>query len=227
VILAIGAGLYIAAVVLAELMPEHGVGDISGTTTNAAGLTVIALAFALTRVFEYPGETLVARPNQPVSIAIDRSVPASIDAKEQALLDALRRLMEEDKIYREEGFSIAVLAARLGTPEYRLRHLINQRLGHRNFSSFVNSYRLAEAKAALADPSQKEVPILTIALDTGFQSIGPFNRAFKAETGMTPSEFRLSGSRRHAAAAPTERSPIPESASGRPDSAIVPLKSAR
>jgi AraC-like DNA-binding protein len=34
------------------------------------------------------------------------------------------------------------------------------------------------------------VPILTIALDAGFQSIGPFNRAFKAETGMTPSEFR-------------------------------------
>ena len=227
VILAIGAGLYIAAVVLAELMPEYGAGDATGTTINAAGLTVIAFAFALTRVFEYPGETLVARPNQLVSIAIDRSVPAPVDAKEQALLDALRRLTEEDKIYREEGFSIAVLAARLGTPEYRLRHLINQRLGHRNFSSFVNGYRLAEAKAALADPGQNEVPILTIALDTGFQSIGPFNRAFKAETGMTPSEFRLSGSRRHAAAAPTERLPILESASGRQDLAIVPLKSAR
>ena len=44
--------------------------------------------------------------------------------------------------------------------------------------------------SALADPGQAEVPILTIALDAGFQSIGPFNRAFKAETGMTPSEFR-------------------------------------
>jgi len=46
------------------------------------------------------------------------------------------------------------------------------------------------------------VPILTIALDAGFQSIGPFNRAFKAHTGMTPSEFRRGGlaqARRHAA----------------------------
>jgi AraC-like DNA-binding protein len=34
------------------------------------------------------------------------------------------------------------------------------------------------------------VPVLTIALDAGFSSLGPFNRAFKAETGMTPSEFR-------------------------------------
>ena len=27
-------------------------------------------------------------------------------------------------------------------------------------------------------------------MDAGFQSIGPFNRAFKAETGLTPTEFR-------------------------------------
>ncbi len=83
-----------------------------------------------------------------------------------------------------------MLAGRLGIPEYRLRRLINRRLGHRNFSSFVNGYRLAEARAALADPSQAEVPILTIALDTGFQSLAPFNRAFKVTAGMTPSAYR-------------------------------------
>lgn len=35
--------------------------------------------------------------------------------------------------------------------------------------------------------------MLTIALDAGFQSIGPFNRAFKADTGMTPTEYRRGG----------------------------------
>ena len=45
-------------------------------------------------------------------------------------------------------------------------------------------------KAALSDPSQRDVQVLTIAMDAGFQSIGPFNRAFKADTGMTPTEFR-------------------------------------
>ena len=34
------------------------------------------------------------------------------------------------------------------------------------------------------------IPVLTIALDSGFQSLGPFNRAFKADTGMTPTEYR-------------------------------------
>jgi AraC-like DNA-binding protein len=47
-----------------------------------------------------------------------------------------------------------------------------------------------EAKAARSDASQTDVPVLTIAMDAGFQSIGPFNRAFKADTGLTPTEFR-------------------------------------
>jgi AraC-like DNA-binding protein len=118
------------------------------------------------------------------------TVPVAINPEERGLLQRLRQLMEEERVYREEGLGVAALAARLGLPEYRLRRLINQRLGHRNFNSFVNGYRLDETIAALADPDQAQVPILTIALDAGFQSIGPFNRAFKAQTGMTPTDFR-------------------------------------
>jgi len=75
-------------------------------------------------------------------------------------------------------------------PEYRLRRVINQRLGHRNFNAFVNAWRLQDTYDALADPGLRDRPVLTIALEAGFQSIGPFNRAFKAATGLTPSEFR-------------------------------------
>ena len=98
--------------------------------------------------------------------------------------------MEHDKVYREEGLSIGGLAGKLAIPEHGLRRLINQRLGYRNFNAFLNFYRLDDVMAALADPAQEAVPILTIALDAGFQSLGPFNRAFKTQTGMTPSEFR-------------------------------------
>jgi len=98
--------------------------------------------------------------------------------------------MAVEHAYRSEDLSIASLAARLSVPEYRLRRVINQRLGHRNFNAFVNGFRLAETLAALADPSKRGVPVLTIALTAGFQSIGPFNRAFKAATGLTPTEFR-------------------------------------
>jgi AraC-like DNA-binding protein len=106
------------------------------------------------------------------------------------LLRRLDNLMTVERIYRQEGLSISGLAAKLDLPEYRLRQLINERLGYRNFNAFLNRYRIDEAKAALSDPSQREVQVLTIAMDAGFQSIGPFNRAFKADTGMTPTEFR-------------------------------------
>ena len=112
--------------------------------------------------------------------------------------------MTAERAHRQDGLTIGTLAQRLGLPEYRLRRLINQALGYRNFNSFVNRYRIAEVKAALADPRQAEVPVLTMALDAGFSSLGPFNRAFKAETGMTPSEYRRVGGLGQ---------PIPESAS--------------
>ena len=60
----------------------------------------------------------------------------------------------------------------------------------RNFTSFLNGYRLDEVEKGLSDPAQAKTPILTLALDAGFNSIGPFNRAFKERHGMTPKEYR-------------------------------------
>ncbi|OYY89970.1 MAG: hypothetical protein B7Y45_09615 [Sphingomonas sp. 28-66-16] len=93
-------------------------------------------------------------------------------------------------IHREPGLSIGVLAERLGTPEHRLRALINQRLGYRNFSAFLNHHRIGDAKAMLADPAHVDLPILTIAMDLGYGSPAPFNRAFREDTGQAPSDFR-------------------------------------
>ena len=106
------------------------------------------------------------------------------------LAHKLRSHMEQTLAWRDEALSIAALAAQLGEQEYRLRRVINGQLGHRNFAAFLNGYRLAEIKAALSDPTQKDVPIITIALDAGFGSLGPFNRAFRDAEGMTPSAFR-------------------------------------
>jgi AraC-like DNA-binding protein len=113
--------------------------------------------------------------------------------KDPALSSLAIRLtqhVEANRCWRDEALTISALAAQLGEQEYRLRRVINGHLGHRNFAAFLNGYRLDEVKEALADPSQRDVPILTIALDAGFGSLGPFNRAFRDAFGMTPSEFR-------------------------------------
>ena len=85
---------------------------------------------------------------------------------------------------------IASLALRASIPETQLRRLINDCLGYRNFPSYVNAHRIAAAKSRLSDPGEARVSISTIAYDIGFASLGPFNRAFKEEAGVSPSEWR-------------------------------------
>ena len=132
-------------------------------------------------------DLFVPRPAAPPPASTVAPALGGVDARLAARLQAL---MAEDRAYREENLTVAALAGKVGVPEHRLRRLINEQLGFRNFSAFLNEWRLGDAKQALADPTQREVSISTIALDAGFQSLGPFNRAFKADTGLTPTAFR-------------------------------------
>jgi AraC-like DNA-binding protein len=184
-ILAVAVGLGIGSLTLVTFFATRWI-MTEGTLVSAGLIVVLALAAALIGL----GARWPVDPPPAAPVRLRPATAAPADAEERTLLATLERLMETDRIYREEGFGIAALAERMRIPEYRLRRLINQRLGHRNFTGFVNGYRLAETIAALSDPSQVQVPILTIALDAGFQSLGPFNRAFKTETGVTPTEFR-------------------------------------
>lgn len=177
--------------VLQILVSGREAADVANTANAAllAGI-VAAICYSMMRVAAVdlfpvaPVVTAVANVPAP-SVA-----PPESGAADQRLVDALLRLMADERIYRHDNITIGTLATKLRIPEYRLRRLINQRLGYRNFNVFLNNHRIEEAKAALADPSQAEVPVITIAMDAGFQSLGPFNRAFKATTGVTPTEYR-------------------------------------
>ncbi len=125
----------------------------------------------------------------PQTIELPNITP-SIDPGLLQISEKLCAYMDREFAWRDETLSITGLAATLGEQEYRLRRVINSQMGHRNFAAFLNNYRLAEVKNALSDPAQREVPIITIALDAGFGSLGPFNRAFREAEGMTPTEYR-------------------------------------
>jgi AraC-like DNA-binding protein len=177
------AALYSGLNAILQILWSSGGTEVASTVNSAALAAVVAaISFAMTRV---DGADLfpVMPAAQPDPVVADAGA-------DQKLVDALMRRMADERIYRHDNITIGTLATKLKIPEYRLRRLINQRLGYRNFNVFLNEHRIAEAKAALADPSQAEVPVITIAMDAGFQSLGPFNRAFKATTGVTPSEYR-------------------------------------
>jgi AraC-like DNA-binding protein len=135
-----------------------------------------------------------ARPSDPAPEIFPSALPEDADlpgaGKGVLVIEELGRLMEEDKVFREEGFTIRSLADKLGVKEYRLRRLINGHLGYRNFNSFLNEYRIREVARLLVGPDTRHLPVLTIALDMGYRSLSPFNKAFKEIKGMTPTEYR-------------------------------------
>lgn len=113
-----------------------------------------------------------------------------IDPKDASLHRRLMHAIDQDRIYLRAGLTIDGLAEQLNVAAHQLRHLINAGMGFRNFASFLNGYRLAHAKAALADMERARETILAIAYDSGFASLQSFNRVFKHVVGQTPSDFR-------------------------------------
>ncbi len=131
--------------------------------------------------------------------------PEALSRVERGVLERLGQRLVSERLYAREALTIARLAELLDAQEHVLRRVVNRGLGYRNFNDFLHAYRLSEAAARLHDPAERRVPVLTIALEAGYGSIGPFNRAFKARFGVTPTEFRRSGARpeRIATALPT------------------------
>jgi len=113
-----------------------------------------------------------------------------VDPRDEVLHTQLLELMQEQQAFIEQGLTIKSLADKLKAPEHRLRALINQGLGYRNFSGFLNKYRIDAVKRAMQEPANRRVPVLTLAMEVGYSSLAPFNRAFLSETGQTPSEYR-------------------------------------
>jgi AraC-like DNA-binding protein len=140
-----------------------------------------------------PNRALFAPDERPAAdTASEKTAPRQSPPAPAADMPAYQRLMTlmEEGAYRKEGLTVAALAEQVGVPEHQLRRLINRELGFRNFSAFLNERRIADAKTMLAAPENAKKQILQIALDHGYGSIAPFNRAFKDATGKTPSEFR-------------------------------------
>ncbi|KAB2935154.1 MAG: AraC family transcriptional regulator [Leptonema illini] len=100
---------------------------------------------------------------------------------------SLRRLMEDEHLYKEEDLDMPAVASRLGLRPQQLSEFFNGYLGI-SFHAFLNRYRIADAKRMLLDHPDQTV--LSIAYESGFNSKSSFNSAFLKETGKTPTQFR-------------------------------------
>jgi len=113
------------------------------------------------------------------------------EAKLKAIKNDLFTLMSTQKPYLDPELSLIKLADNLKVTPHILSYVINEGLGD-NFYTFVNKYRIEEAKLFIADPKMNYLNILGIAYEAGFNSKTTFNTTFKKITGITPSEYKKS-----------------------------------
>ncbi len=111
----------------------------------------------------------------------------SIDELDQTK-KAIIRLMEKDKVYLNSDLSIQILASYLGITDKKCSHALSKGLDT-NFNQFINKYRIEAFVEKMQEGRHKELTLLGIAYECGFESKSTFNRSFKRLKGHTPSQY--------------------------------------
>lgn len=187
VAIAVSVGLSAIVLMGLDMMDFGPQAEQTYQVASSIWLLILSFAFAMWALRASPA--MFVDRNMVTRRHDTQAAIAAIEPADKPLLARLELAMEAGA-YRETGLTVGKLADQLGTPEHRLRKLINQGLGYRNFSSYINAHRVADAKEILADPEQARRQILQVALDLGYGSIASFNRAFREATGEAPTSFR-------------------------------------
>lgn len=129
---------------------------------------------------------------KPIAVGVEEKNKGYFHKKnelENKYLKKLTSFMEERKPYLDCELTLQKLAFQTDIPEKDLSILINHQLG-KHFFDFVNEYRINEAKEVLKNPNEKDVTILEILYQVGFNSKSSFYTAFKKITNQTPVQYR-------------------------------------
>lgn len=191
--------LYGASVLSTTLL-----GALADAFSELGASHTAAVAICASAMLIFTDRALRYRRRAPLhAIDRDRRVSgregAGPDEDGTRLEAALKHQLQVLQAYREPELRVTELAARVGTAEHRLSRFITQRLGEKNFNQMLNRYRVAHACRLLAMRDGFGT-VLDVSFESGFASLGPFNRAFKSLMGCTPTAYRtacLAGKRPH------------------------------
>ncbi|MDY8137078.1 AraC family transcriptional regulator [Aquimarina sp. 2201CG5-10] len=110
-------------------------------------------------------------------------------SKDNPTYKKLVSLMTKKKLYKNADISLDIIAERLGISPGYLSQVINK-VTYKNFSEYINDYRIEEVKRMLLDSEFSRYTILSIGYEAGFNSKSVFYTVFKKQTGLTPKQFK-------------------------------------
>lgn len=111
------------------------------------------------------------------------------DKQIEELSEMVFQYLLSKKPYLDPEYSLQMMVDDLNISRQKLSYLINSGQ-KKNFYKLINEFRVREVKDRLSDPAFKHYTLLGIGLECGFNSKTSFNRIFKEETGLTPTDYK-------------------------------------
>jgi len=107
----------------------------------------------------------------------------------EEIKNKLEAILANEKPYLQQELTLNGLAELVGISDKKLSMVLNHIL-HTSFYDFVNRYRVEEVKEKLKLEEYEKYSLLGVAYTCGFNSKSSFYRAFKKETGISPTIFK-------------------------------------
>lgn len=105
-----------------------------------------------------------------------------------AAIGLLTKAMETDQLYLNPNLDLSLVIAHTGLPQKTISTVLNQHY-HKSFNEFVNHYRIETVKQKLKEGKMANYTLNGIAMTSGFNSQATFQRTFKRNVGLTPSQY--------------------------------------
>jgi AraC-like DNA-binding protein len=122
---------------------------------------------------------------------LDEAIEVNTELELDKYISVYRNILiyfKKEKPYADPDFNISRLAAILQTnPTYVSRAIRQNR--DMNFSTFVNYYRITDAKKQISENYLNKFTLKYIYTSSGFKNQSTFNKAFKQIEGITPTEY--------------------------------------
>lgn len=127
--------------------------------------------------------------NLETAIEIKLNTHAIADSDKEFVQNLLSH-MKHQKPYLNPELTLGMLSQDMRVSAEYLSGILNGRL-NKNFFDFINHYRIEAFKTLCQTTNHQKLTLMGLAYECGFNSKATFNRVFKKNTGLTPSEYLL------------------------------------
>jgi len=159
-------------------------------TSSYTSYIVGALSFSfvfylsiLLRIYQRKQQSIAS--DRPLKYAKSSLRPAAAKSN----MERLEKLMRDKKSYLDPNLTLTKLSEQIGINSKDLSQSINQ-MTDDNYSNYIASLRVKEAKLLLVSSAYQNHKIAAIAYESGFNSLSSFNATFKKVTGETPNAYQ-------------------------------------